>query len=206
MAKSKTTTSPFGPPIWVTTKDLVVGDQIANGRRQVEPLPTSFATVTSIVMKGPGHKVITLEGGGVFSLGGVATKVWVRKPLTVVVYNPATLTAEREAVKNALAAKPAPKAPKAGKAAKATLTAEREAVRDLEAIKAAARTYVGAQVKAARLEAGLSKRELAERMATSEGAIDRLEGGRTNPTSETLANVAQGLGVDRLVIVFGGAR
>jgi DNA-binding transcriptional regulator YiaG len=200
MAKSKTTTSPFGPPIWVTTKDLVVGDQIANGRRQVEPLPTSFATVTSIVMKGPGHKVITLEGGGVFSLGGVATKVWVRKPL------PGSVPVALSTVARRGARAAGRKLAEASKAPKATLTAEREAIRDLEAIKAAARTYVGAQVKDARVAAGLSKRDLAERMATSEGAIDRLEGGRTNPTSETLANVAQALGDRRLVIVFGEAK
>jgi hypothetical protein len=68
-----------GPAVWATTKGLVRGDMIASGQPKAEPLPSAFATVASVVMKSAGHKVITLEGGKVFSLGGVATKVWIRR-------------------------------------------------------------------------------------------------------------------------------
>jgi ribosome-binding protein aMBF1 (putative translation factor) len=62
--------------------------------------------------------------------------------------------------------------------------------------------YVAQQVRAAREKAGLTTAQLAERMATSDGAVRRIEDARTNCTAATLANVAQGLGA-QLVINFG---
>lgn len=91
----------WAAPVWATTKGLEVGDQVAKGQPKAEPLSSEFATVASVEMKDAGHKVITLEGGQVFGLGGVATKVWVRKPTVAAV-----------SVRSALAAKPAASAAK----------------------------------------------------------------------------------------------
>jgi ribosome-binding protein aMBF1 (putative translation factor) len=62
--------------------------------------------------------------------------------------------------------------------------------------------YVAEVVRAAREAAGLSTKELAEKMATSDGAVRRIEDGRTNCTAATLANVAQALDA-QVVISFG---
>ena len=48
----------------------------------------------------------------------------------------------------------------------------------------------------ARLATGLTQRQLAERMGTSQAAIARLESGRRLPTIDTLYRLAQILGVD----------
>ena len=48
----------------------------------------------------------------------------------------------------------------------------------------------------ARLAAGLTQRQLAERMGTSQAAIARLESGTRLPTIETLYRLAQILGID----------
>ncbi len=48
----------------------------------------------------------------------------------------------------------------------------------------------------ARLAAGLTQRQLAEKMGTSQAAIARLESGTRLPTIDTLYRLAQILGVD----------
>lgn len=55
---------------------------------------------------------------------------------------------------------------------------------------------VGEKVRTAREEAGLTQRELAARMATSQAAIARLETGATAPTLTTLQKAATALGMD----------
>ncbi len=52
---------------------------------------------------------------------------------------------------------------------------------------------VGDQVRAAREAAGLSQRELAARMGTSQAAVARLEAGGTGATLTTLQKVAGAL-------------
>jgi ribosome-binding protein aMBF1 (putative translation factor) len=55
---------------------------------------------------------------------------------------------------------------------------------------------VGKRVHAAREAAGLSQRELARRMGTSQAAIDRLESGGVGATLTTLQRVATALGLE----------
>ena len=50
-----------------------------------------------------------------------------------------------------------------------------------------------------RTEAGLSQRELAERMGTTQSAIARMEGGGTRPTLDTLENLAAAVGRELVV-------
>jgi ribosome-binding protein aMBF1 (putative translation factor) len=54
---------------------------------------------------------------------------------------------------------------------------------------------VGEQVREAREAAGLSQRELARRMGTSQAAVARLEAGGTGATLTTLQRVAAALGL-----------
>ena len=76
--------------------------------------------------------------------------------------------------------------------------AEREA-RDPEfrAIREAMRPYHEMQrtLIRARIAAGLSQRELAERIGTTQSAIARLEGGSQWPKLDTLYHIATALGV-----------
>ena len=53
----------------------------------------------------------------------------------------------------------------------------------------------------ARVKAGLTQAELAERMKTTQSVIARLEGGRTRPSTQTLTRLAEATGT-RLRIVF----
>ncbi len=46
----------------------------------------------------------------------------------------------------------------------------------------------------ARLEEGLTQKEIAERMKTSQSAIARLEGGEVPPTTDTIIRYAEALG------------
>jgi transcriptional regulator with XRE-family HTH domain len=55
---------------------------------------------------------------------------------------------------------------------------------------------VGERVRAAREAAGLSQRELAARMGTSQAAIARLEAGGVGATLTTLQRVAAALGLE----------
>ncbi|MGA2307853.1 MAG: helix-turn-helix transcriptional regulator [Acidimicrobiales bacterium] len=55
---------------------------------------------------------------------------------------------------------------------------------------------VGERIHAAREAAGLSQRELARRMGTSQAAIDRLESGGVGATLTTLQRVATALGLE----------
>jgi transcriptional regulator with XRE-family HTH domain len=55
---------------------------------------------------------------------------------------------------------------------------------------------VGERIHDAREAAGLSQRELARRMGTSQAAIDRLESGGVGATLTTLQRVATALGLE----------
>lgn len=60
---------------------------------------------------------------------------------------------------------------------------------------AALAAEVGDRVREAREAAGLSQRELARRMGTSQAAVDRLESGGVGATLTTLQRVAAALGL-----------
>ena len=51
-------------------------------------------------------------------------------------------------------------------------------------------------VREARSRAGLSQRELARRACTSQSVVARVEGGRTQPSSETLARLLAAAGFE----------
>jgi ribosome-binding protein aMBF1 (putative translation factor) len=53
---------------------------------------------------------------------------------------------------------------------------------------------IAAELIRARVRAGLSQAELAERMGTSQSAIARLESGQTLPSTKTLLRFAQATG------------
>jgi ribosome-binding protein aMBF1 (putative translation factor) len=55
---------------------------------------------------------------------------------------------------------------------------------------------VGERIRAAREAAGLSQRELARRMGTSQAAVGRLEAGGVGATLTTLQRVATALGLE----------
>jgi ribosome-binding protein aMBF1 (putative translation factor) len=55
---------------------------------------------------------------------------------------------------------------------------------------------VGERIQAARKAAGLSQRELARRMSTSQAAVARLEAGGVGATLTTLRRVAVALGLE----------
>lgn len=61
---------------------------------------------------------------------------------------------------------------------------------------AALAAEVGERVREARDAAGLSQRELARRMGTSQAAVDRLEAGGVGATLTTLQRVATALGLE----------
>jgi ribosome-binding protein aMBF1 (putative translation factor) len=58
---------------------------------------------------------------------------------------------------------------------------------------------VGERVRQAREAAGISQRELARRMGTSQAAVDRLEAGGVGATLTTLQRVATALGLTVIV-------
>jgi len=70
--------------------------------------------------------------------------------------------------------------------------AEREAY-DRAYAEATLAADVGERIRCARESAGLSQRELARRMGTSQAAIDRLESGGVGATLTTLQRVATAL-------------
>jgi ribosome-binding protein aMBF1 (putative translation factor) len=53
---------------------------------------------------------------------------------------------------------------------------------------------IAAELVAARLRAGLSQVELAERMGTSQSAVARLESGQTLPSTKTILRYAKATG------------
>ena len=64
---------------------------------------------------------------------------------------------------------------------------------------------VGEQIRDAREEAGLSQRELAAKMGTSQAAVARLESGGVGATLTTLHRVAAALG-RRITVELSAAR
>jgi predicted transcriptional regulator len=72
---------------------------------------------------------------------------------------------------------------------KASLLADPKVRREYEAL--APEFEISAELLRARLRAGLSQAELAERMGTSQSAIARLESGQTLPSTKTLLRFAQ---------------
>jgi transcriptional regulator with XRE-family HTH domain len=52
------------------------------------------------------------------------------------------------------------------------------------------------EIRALREKKGLSQRELAERMGTTQSAIARLEAGNISPSLATLDKIAQALGAE----------
>lgn len=55
-------------------------------------------------------------------------------------------------------------------------------------------SQAGDVVRAARARAGVSQRELAERVGTAQAAISRIETGREQPTVDRLAQILAALG------------
>ena len=72
---------------------------------------------------------------------------------------------------------------------KAELLADPEVQREYDAL--APEFEFSAKLLRARLRAGLSQAELAERMGTSQSAIARLESGQTLPSTKTLLRFAE---------------
>jgi predicted transcriptional regulator len=72
---------------------------------------------------------------------------------------------------------------------KARMLANPEVKREYDALEA--EFAISAELIRARLRAGLSQAELAERMGTSQSAIARLESGRTLPSAKTLIRFAE---------------
>ena len=75
---------------------------------------------------------------------------------------------------------------------KARLLANPEVKRDYDAL--APEFEFSAELLLARLRAGLSQAELAERMGTSQSSIARLESGQTLPSTKTLLRFAEATG------------
>jgi ribosome-binding protein aMBF1 (putative translation factor) len=75
---------------------------------------------------------------------------------------------------------------------KAELLADPEVKREYDAL--AFEFEFSAELLRARLRAGLSQAELAQRMGTSQSAIARLESGQTLPSTKTLLRFAQATG------------
>ena len=77
-----------------------------------------------------------------------------------------------------------------------TMTAEERVEYDRAYAEAGLAAEVGQRIHDARDTAGLSQRELARRMGTSQAAIDRLESGGVGATITTLQRVATALGLE----------
>lgn len=60
------------------------------------------------------------------------------------------------------------------------------------------------QIRSLRTEAGLTQKELAERMGSSQSVVARLEGGGVFPTIETLERVAAALGAHLQIALRAG--
>src|SRR5665213_2326269 len=77
-----------------------------------------------------------------------------------------------------------------------TMTVEERVEYDRAYAEARLAAEVGQRIHDAREAAGLSQRELARRMGTSQAAIDRLESGGVGATITTLQRVATALGLE----------
>jgi ribosome-binding protein aMBF1 (putative translation factor) len=77
-----------------------------------------------------------------------------------------------------------------------SMTAEERREYDQAYSEAQLAAEVGERIHVAREAAGLSQRELARRMGTSQAAIDRLESGGVGATLTTLQRVATALGLE----------
>ena len=174
---------------WVTTKHIGVGDSVARGTA-TKILDEKFQAVTAKSIAPNGVVTLTLKGGSTIKLGaaGKLHVITSTKPAAKV------STAHKSTRKRPLG-KLAEPAAKRGSMAKGTSARHNAAANSDTA------HTVAATVREAREAAGLSKAELAEKMATSAGAVARIEDARTNCTAATLANVAQALGCS-LVISF----
>ena len=75
---------------------------------------------------------------------------------------------------------------------KAELLADPEVKAEYDALEA--EFAIASELIRARLRAGLSQAELAERMGTSQSAIARLESGQTLPSTKTLLRFAEATG------------
>ena len=54
---------------------------------------------------------------------------------------------------------------------------------------------IGTKIKAARMRAGVTLRELAERIGCDNGGLSRIESPTSNPTWATIERIAEGLGM-----------
>jgi ribosome-binding protein aMBF1 (putative translation factor) len=72
---------------------------------------------------------------------------------------------------------------------KAELLADPEVKREYDAM--APEFEIAAELLRARMRAGLSQAELAQRMGTSQSAVARLESGQTLPSTKTLLRFAR---------------
>jgi predicted transcriptional regulator len=72
---------------------------------------------------------------------------------------------------------------------KARMLADPEVRREYDALKS--EFAIASELIRARMRAGLSQAELAERMGTSQSAIARLESGQTLPSTKTLLRFAE---------------
>jgi ribosome-binding protein aMBF1 (putative translation factor) len=77
-----------------------------------------------------------------------------------------------------------------------TMTVTQRADYDRAYAEARLAAEVGERIREAREAAGLSQRELARRMGTSQAAIGRLEAGGVGATLTTLQRVATALGLE----------
>lgn len=64
---------------------------------------------------------------------------------------------------------------------------------------------IGQRIKAARLSAGLTQQELADKLAISFVGVSQWENDKRNPKRETLEKIAQVLGVSRMELEGGKA-
>jgi transcriptional regulator with XRE-family HTH domain len=57
-------------------------------------------------------------------------------------------------------------------------------------------------IREARLRAGLSQQELADRVGTTQSAVARWEAGRTHPSAETLGEVVEACGMKLVPMIM----
>ena len=62
---------------------------------------------------------------------------------------------------------------------------------------------IGERIKKIRLEKGMTQKEVAEKCGLFDSAIRRYESGRQNPKIETVEKIANALGVNPMLLVYG---